>query len=83
MALVTACGSSDDDGSDTTAAQATSAVRRGGHDVRQGGTAAAGAAPVVVAHSALGQILTTADGFTVYGFKNDSAGTSTCTGGCG
>ena len=81
VALVTACGSSDDDGSDTTVAPATSAADEAA-TTSAGGTAAAGAAPVAGADSALGQILTTADGFTVYGFKNDSAGTSTCTGGC-
>ncbi len=81
VALVTACGSSDDGGSDTTVAVATSAAGEAA-TTEAGGTAAAGAGPVVVADSSLGQILTTADGFTVYGFKNDSAGTSTCTGGC-
>ena len=81
VALVTACGSSDDGGNDTTAAPATSAAGEA-TTTAAAGTAAAGAAPVVVADSSLGQILTAADGFTVYGFKNDSAGTSTCTGGC-
>ena len=81
MALVAACGSSDDNGSDTTVAPATSAADEAA-TTAAGGTAAAGEAPVVVADSSLGQILTTADGFTVYGFKNDSDGTSTCTGGC-
>jgi predicted lipoprotein with Yx(FWY)xxD motif len=81
VALVTACGSSDNEGSDTTAAPATSAAGEVA-TTAAGGTTAAGAAPVVVADSSLGQILTTADGFTVYGFKNDTAGTSTCTGGC-
>jgi predicted lipoprotein with Yx(FWY)xxD motif len=40
------------------------------------------AAPVIVSESALGQILTDADGMVLYGFTNDVDGTSTCTGGC-
>ena len=81
VALITACGSSDDDGSDTTVAPATSAAGEAA-TTAAGGTAASGAAPIVVADSPLGQILTDADGVTVYGFKNDSAGTSTCTDAC-
>ena len=81
MALVAACGSSDDDSSDTTAAAATTAAGEVA-TTAAGGSAAADAAPIVVADSSLGQILTTADGFTVYGFKNDSDGTSTCTDTC-
>ena len=89
VALVTACGSSDDGGSDTTVAPDTSAAAEaattaGGEAATSvaSGTAASGAAPITVADSSLGQILTDARGFTVYGFTNDSAGTSTCTGGC-
>ena len=37
---------------------------------------------IEVADSSLGQILTDQDGKTVYRFTPDSAGTSTCTGGC-
>jgi predicted lipoprotein with Yx(FWY)xxD motif len=44
--------------------------------------AAATATSVKVADSALGKILTTDEGFTVYGFTKDTAGESTCTGGC-
>src|SRR5262245_5292041 len=80
LALVAACGS-DDSSSDTTAAAATTAAGEVA-TTASGGTAATDAAPVVVADSSLGQILTTADGFTVYGFKNDSDGTSTCTDAC-
>ena len=89
VALVTACGSSDDGSSDTTVAPDTSAAAEAATTAGGGaatsvasGTAASGAAPITVADSSLGQILTDANGFTVYGFTNDSAGTSTCTGGC-
>ena len=42
----------------------------------------AGDASVLVAESDLGQILTDADGNTIYFFANDSEGTSTCAGDC-
>lgn len=44
--------------------------------------AAGGDASVLVADSDLGQILTDADGNTIYYFANDSAGTSTCADDC-
>ena len=44
--------------------------------------AASADATVVVAETELGQILTDADGRTIYFFANDEAGTSTCEGGC-
>jgi predicted lipoprotein with Yx(FWY)xxD motif len=40
------------------------------------------AATVLVASSDLGEILTDADGNTIYYFANDSEGTSTCAGDC-
>ena len=43
---------------------------------------AEGEAGVLVAESDLGQILTDADGMTIYYFANDSEGTSTCEGDC-
>jgi predicted lipoprotein with Yx(FWY)xxD motif len=87
-ALVTACGSSNKSSSDTTGAPATTAAAAttaAPATTASGGaatSAASGAAPITVAQSSLGQILTDANGMTVYGFTNDSAGTSTCTGGC-
>lgn len=45
-------------------------------------TAAGDDASVLVAESDLGQILTDADGNTIYYFANDSAGTSTCADDC-
>jgi predicted lipoprotein with Yx(FWY)xxD motif len=46
--------------------------------------AADGDTTVLIADSSLGQILTDADGLTLYTFANDTAdsGTSACTGGC-
>lgn len=43
---------------------------------------AAGTAPVTTAESEFGEILVDADGFTLYGFTNDTDGVPTCTGGC-
>lgn len=43
---------------------------------------ATGDASVLVADSDLGEILTDADGNTIYYFANDSEGTSTCEGDC-
>jgi predicted lipoprotein with Yx(FWY)xxD motif len=46
-------------------------------------TAAGGdALPVTTASGELGEILVDADGFTLYGFTNDTDGTPTCTDGC-
>lgn len=45
-------------------------------------TMADGEATVLVAESDLGQILTDADGVTIYYFANDSEDTSTCEGDC-
>lgn len=42
----------------------------------------AGGAVVAVSDNALGKIMTDAAGLTLYGFTNDSPGTSTCAGGC-
>ena len=44
--------------------------------------AASGDAAVLVADSDLGEILTDADGLTIYYFANDTEGTSNCTGEC-
>ncbi len=80
-----ACSDSDD--KDTTAVTAaitagpgTSAVDPGTSTA--GSTATGGEATVVLADSSLGQILTTADGMTLYLFTPDTATTSACTGGC-
>lgn len=76
-----ACSESDDkDPAAPTSAPATSAADSG---TSPAGTAAAGGeATVVLADSSLGQILTTADGMTLYLFTPDTATTSACTGGC-
>jgi predicted lipoprotein with Yx(FWY)xxD motif len=70
MALA-ACGGDDDD---STSAGDSSA----GQSSDQGGTAAL----VKTGSTDLGDVLITADGMTVYGFTNDSGGTSTCEAGC-
>lgn len=44
--------------------------------------AATGDATVLVAESDLGEILTDADGMTIYYFANDTEGTSNCSGDC-
>lgn len=63
-----ACGSSDDSAAETPTAETPAAD--------------SSAAPVVVAANDLGDILVNADGMTLYGFTNDSKGTSVCEGGC-
>jgi predicted lipoprotein with Yx(FWY)xxD motif len=65
-----ACG--DDDDSASTADQ-------GSADAPAQGASDALVAP---AETDLGEVLTTADGLTVYGFTNDSGGTSSCEAGC-
>jgi predicted lipoprotein with Yx(FWY)xxD motif len=47
-----------------------------------GQSAAAGGIEVTVAQTSAGDALAGPDGKTLYVFTNDSAGTSTCTGGC-
>ncbi|HEY7070467.1 MAG TPA: hypothetical protein VH479_10150 [Acidimicrobiales bacterium] len=68
-----ACGGDDD----TTSAN-------GGQSAQTTASTEAASADAVVktADSDLGQILTTKDGMTVYGFKNDMNGTSSCVDGC-
>ena len=74
MALA-ACG--DDDSSDQTSADQSSQSETTAST--EGST---GNAVVKTGDSDLGEILTTADGMTVYGFKNDTGGMSSCEGGC-
>jgi predicted lipoprotein with Yx(FWY)xxD motif len=69
--LLAACGGG---GGSPTAAAAT-----GGHARAH---PAAAAATVGVRTTALGPVLVDAQGRTLYGFTNDAAGTSTCTGAC-
>jgi predicted lipoprotein with Yx(FWY)xxD motif len=69
-----ACG--DDDDSTSTADQGSESAEE------PGGGASASGAVVKAAETDLGEVLTTADGMTVYGFTNDSGGTSSCEGGC-
>jgi predicted lipoprotein with Yx(FWY)xxD motif len=71
-----ACG--DDDSSDQ-----TSANQGGQSDQTTESTEGASADAVVkTSESDLGDILTTKDGMTVYGFKNDMNGESSCVDGC-
>ena len=72
-----ACG--DDDSSDqTTADQSDSDQSEGTTTTSE----AAAEAVVKTSDSDLGQILTTADGMTVYGFTTDTNGESSCVDGC-
>jgi predicted lipoprotein with Yx(FWY)xxD motif len=85
--LLAACGSSSSSGSTAAPASqapATEAPASTAAGSEAPGTTAAGAAAVSikVADTPLGKILTTDEGLTVYGFTNDTNGTSTCTGGC-
>ena len=71
--LAAGCGDSGDDSSSTTASATTSSSSAG----------AAGTATIDVAdNDALGQILTDADGNTVYLFEKDESGKSECSGQC-
>jgi len=47
-----------------------------------GGAGAAGSSALTLRHTALGTILTTGKGFTVYAFEADKGTTSACTGAC-
>ena len=84
----TACGDDDDDtaGTDTSetteADQTTTSESTTTTAESTTTTAGGGDADVAVADTPLGEVLVDADGRTLYGFMNDSAGTPTCTGGC-
>jgi len=69
-----ACGGDDD----------SSTSANGGQSDQTTATTEAASANAVVktSESDLGDILTTKDGMTVYGFKNDMNGTSSCVDGC-
>jgi predicted lipoprotein with Yx(FWY)xxD motif len=70
-----ACGDDDD---------ATSTADQGSQSEEGSGSASAPASGGVVqaSETGLGEVLTTADGMTVYGFTVDSGGTSNCNEGC-
>ena len=73
MVLTAACGGDDDTATTSPAAEPAPA----------GAGAAAGQAIAARSgDSALGEILVGEDGLTLYGFTNDTDGTSTCTGTC-
>lgn len=78
--LLAACAG----GAGDTAEPATSAAPPASEAATESAAAtmSEGEAPVLVAESDLGQILTDADGMTIYYFANDSEGTSTCDGDC-
>jgi predicted lipoprotein with Yx(FWY)xxD motif len=78
-----ACGDDDDAAeTGTTEAQVTSTTTAASTTATTTATAATGDATLAVGDTALGQILVDADGMTLYLFENDTAGVSTCTGGC-
>jgi len=70
-----ACGDDDD---------STSTADQGSQSEQGSGSASAPASDAVVqaSESDLGEVLTTADGMTVYAFTVDSGGTSSCNEGC-
>ncbi len=73
--LLTACGGGDDDAADGAGAPAA--------DMTEAPAAAAGGdAVVTTAETDLGEVLVDADGLTLYGFTDDSGGTSSCSGDC-
>jgi predicted lipoprotein with Yx(FWY)xxD motif len=73
-----ACG--DDDSDQTTADQSDQSGQSEGTTATSEGTNAE--AVVKTSDSDLGEILTTADGMTVYGFTTDTNGESSCVEGC-
>lgn len=75
-----ACSDSDDSSSGAPATAATTAADAGGSTTAAATDAAD--ATIVLSDSSLGQILTTADGMTLYLFTPDTPTTSACTGGC-
>jgi predicted lipoprotein with Yx(FWY)xxD motif len=70
LTLVAACGSGGDDSAPAAEESAASGAEAGSAVAARAGD------------SALGEILVGANGMTVYGFTNDTDGTSTCTGTC-
>jgi predicted lipoprotein with Yx(FWY)xxD motif len=95
--IAAACGDDDDNGdnggattsptaaaqaSPTRAAQPTAAATAAATPV--GTSAAGGDTELLIGDTSLGKVLTDADGFTLYTFKNDTAnsGASACNGGC-
>lgn len=73
--LFAACGGSSDGAADA-ASEASSAA------ATSEASSEATASVVTSASSSLGEILVDANGMTLYGFTQDSKGTSTCEGGC-
>jgi predicted lipoprotein with Yx(FWY)xxD motif len=72
-----ACG--DDDSDQTTADQSD---QSGSEGTTSGSEGSSAEALVRTSDSDLGEILTTADGMTVYGFTTDTNGESSCVDGC-
>jgi predicted lipoprotein with Yx(FWY)xxD motif len=79
---VSACGDDDEDTTDTVAPAAvtTTAAPTGGASATA--TAAVDAPLVSLAETSLGQVLVAPNGFTLYAFDPDAAGTPTCTAAC-
>jgi predicted lipoprotein with Yx(FWY)xxD motif len=76
-----ACGD-DDDGGGSAAAESSTTTSTTEEASTTTSTASAGGTTLAVAETGLGTIVTDADGRTVYAFTQDTAGESTCTGGC-
>jgi predicted lipoprotein with Yx(FWY)xxD motif len=77
-ALILALGACGDDGDSTSTADQGSQSEEAG----SGGGASESGAVVEPGETDLGQVLTTGDGMTVYGFMLDTGGMSTCEGSC-
>lgn len=72
---LTACGDDDSDNSPIASATDDNSSTTGNGE-------AASNAVVQIGETDLGEVLTTADGFTLYAFTNDTAGVSTCEADC-
>lgn len=80
-ATATTPAKTDDGYGNTPGTAATTAADTAG-STAPGGTPAGGAAAVGAAETSLGTVLVDAEGFTLYGFLNDTDGESTCLDAC-
>lgn len=83
-ALLVACGGDDDDAADVTAADVTAAAAPAATaaPADDTGSDTASDAVVGVGSTELGEILVDANGLSLYGFLNDTGGTSACYDAC-
>jgi predicted lipoprotein with Yx(FWY)xxD motif len=83
LLLTAACGDDDDDDAADTTEESTTTTEAADSttSTTSGGGAATGEA-VAVAETSLGEVLVDGEGRTLYLFANDTAGASSCSGGC-